>query len=189
MPNHCENDLVVTGDQETLRAFADFARGPAGTVVGNEPDRPDIPLSAHKFIPIPDHFLADLYTCEKCSWHASREEAKNTEGKCPSCDSYLKDWYNSGGYDWCIANWGTKWGLYDFEDNAPDPADERMEYSFQTAWSPPIPVIQAMSKQFPALRFALCYFEGGGGFMGSCLYEDGQEVDAGQAPYFGPRGG
>ena len=46
-----------------------------------------------------------------------------------------------------------------------------------------------MSKQFPSLEFALDYFEGGGGFMGSCEYKNGQEVQAGQAPYHGSRGG
>lgn len=36
-----------------------------------------------------------------------------------------EDWY-----DWCISNWGTKWGCYEtsYEDGA---------YTFQTAWSPP----------------------------------------------------
>jgi hypothetical protein len=46
-----------------------------------------------------------------------------------------------------------------------------------------------MSKQFPSLSFAIDYFEGLMGFMGSAEYENGQEVSAGSAPYHGDRGG
>lgn len=189
MPNHVENDLVVHGDPETLKAFADFAKGPGGTVVANPPDTPETLLSAHKFIPLPEHFLADRYTCEKCSFQASRGRSDKTGQRCPNCDSYLKDWYNSGGYDWCIEHWGTKWGFYEIELECADFEEGEIRYTFQTAWSPPIPVIQAMSKRFPSLSFALDYFEGGMGFMGSFMYENGQEVDSGTAPYHGNRGG
>jgi hypothetical protein len=110
---------------------------------------------------------------------------------CPTCGGSAKDGYNRGGYDWCIKNWGTKWGLYavELDEDDADPEQERLLYHFQSAWSPPIPVIEAMSKRFPSLTFALDYFEGLGGFMGSCEYEHGQEVTAGSAPYHGNRGG
>jgi hypothetical protein len=73
------------------------------------------------------------------------------------------------------------------EDGSPD--DEFLEYTFQSAWAPPLPVIEAMSKRFPSLNFALEYFEGGGGFMGSALYVDGELTEEGTAPYHGSRGG
>ena len=108
---------------------------------------------------------------------------------CPNCGGSAKDGYNRGGYDWCIKNWGTKWGLYEVELVEDLSEHGRLEYTFCTAWAPPILVIQAMSKQFPSLSFAMDYFEGGMGFMGSCEYENGQEVEAASAPYHGNRGG
>ncbi|MBM3913551.1 MAG: hypothetical protein FJ351_03785 [Sphingomonadales bacterium] len=46
-----------------------------------------------------------------------------------------KDWY-----DWCCANWGTKWNASDthWNDNS---------VSFLTAWAPPDPVIQKMADE------------------------------------------
>lgn len=82
---------------------------------------------------------------------------------------------------------GTKWGTYDTE--LVEESKERRTYFFLTAWSPPEPLVEAMSERFPSLTFALDYFEGGAGFMGSCEYGNGQEVEAASAPYHGDRGG
>lgn len=44
-------------------------------------------------------------------------------------------------YDWKIENWGTKWGVgeCEFEDN---------RYTFDTAWSTPVKIFEALSKMF-----------------------------------------
>ncbi len=47
---------------------------------------------------------------------------------------------------WAIDKWGTKWNAYEqseFEDTI----------TFDTAWSTPIPVFEALSKQFPDVQF------------------------------------
>jgi hypothetical protein len=62
----------------------------------------------------------------------------------------LKDGYNSGGYDWCIQNWGTKWNFCDVDLNETNPKE--LKYSFQTAWSVPQPILFMMSKLFPKLE-------------------------------------
>ena len=186
MPNHVENDLVITGDPETLRAFVAYAEGPAGT---GGPDKETVLLSAHRFIPYPEQYDVDRMECTKCRHQFPRGQGEDMFPKCPQCGSSTKDGYNRGGYDWCIEHWGTKWGLYEVELVEDLSEDDQLIYTFQSAWSPPIPVIQAMSKQFPSLSFALDYFEGGAGFMGSCEYENGQEVEAASAPYHGNRGG
>ena len=62
-------------------------------------------------------------------------------------------------------HWGTKWNVcYAFLDDGP--TDTRANLAFDTAWSPPIPVIIQLSKQFPKLAFTLKYWEGGCGFRG-----------------------
>jgi len=55
-------------------------------------------------------------------------------------------------YTWRIANWGTKWepAIHDITGTT---------VSFDSAWSPPINAVIAMSKRFPDILFKLAYCE------------------------------
>lgn len=68
----------------------------------------------------------------------------------------------------CIEKWGTKWNLddeTDFEDH--DGGKEgTIVYIFQTAWSPPNNVLQALAEVFPELEMSLIYGEPGNGVCG-----------------------
>lgn len=90
--------------------------------------------------------------------------------------------------DWCIKNWGTKWNLGDDTTIRVNGA-VNTEYAFMTAWSPPLPVVEAMGKQFPTLEFYMSYWEGGVGFMGRLHVHNGEVVLREQGPYTGTRGG
>jgi hypothetical protein len=48
---------------------------------------------------------------------------------------------------------------------------------FLTAWSPPVPVIKAMSALYPSLVFNLTYFEGGMCFAGEAHFVAGKGQD------------
>jgi len=78
------------------------------------------------------------------------------------------DWY-----EWSIENWGTKWNARDSELFAYERAGE-VEIAFETAWSPPLPVINAMGRMFPDHSFRLEYREGGVGFQG-CVVVKGKD--------------
>ena len=73
-------------------------------------------------------------------------------------------------YDWCCENWRTKWNSYDgnvTEDGI----------GFNTAWSQPIHVIAALSKQI-GKPLRLIYDESGMDFCGEVLANpDGTYVD------------
>ena len=102
------------------------------------------------------------------------------------------------GYEWCVANWGTKWNAYDvlFRNY-----DNHIIVTFQTPWRPPIPVLLRLHVLFPLLTFNVEYFEHGvecaGGFtLYSKLehYEDtewkvGVKTHEWEAKYKGCRGG
>ncbi|HAX71754.1 MAG TPA: hypothetical protein PK152_02785 [Anaerolineales bacterium] len=60
---------------------------------------------------------------------------------------------------------------------------------FDTAWSPPIPVIAKLASMFPDHTFELKYFEGGMGFSGHARWSEGDEEFHHQYEYSGPRGG
>jgi len=59
-------------------------------------------------------------------------------------------------YDWCREHWGTKWNAYDHLDTEVD-LEDRLVLWFHTAWTPPYPVVQAMSASFPRLGFRLVF--------------------------------
>ena len=54
---------------------------------------------------------------------------------------------NANWYDWNIANWGTKWDASNTYFATKE--DGTLQYSFATAWSPPLPVLRKLSKRFP----------------------------------------
>lgn len=77
----------------------------------------------------------------------------------PPSENYDDELTEAGGliqswYHWNIDNWGTKW---DAHDVYVDP--ENMHISFSSAWSPPMPVFEAIVKQFPNLSFTFRYEE------------------------------
>ena len=82
----------------------------------------------------------------------------------------------SGWYDWCIENWGTKWDIR--HEHSSHYSDEEVEdvlvVKFDTAWSPPDKVFDAMHKQ--GYDFEAYYVEYGMEYYGS--YVDGQDTTA-----------
>lgn len=71
-------------------------------------------------------------------------------------------------YETHCARWGTKWDACDVEcdvDSCID--DESVWFRFETAWSPPIPIIDRLHELFPAMSFTLEYEEPGVGFAGT----------------------
>jgi len=84
-----------------------------------------------------------------------------------------KNWY-----DWCIAEWGTKWDIGRVSEHDPlveiDDGDwPTMTLSFESAWSPPI---QAYEK-LEAMGFIITaqYFEPGVGFCGE--WKNGKDYE------------
>ncbi|WP_417372993.1 hypothetical protein [Glutamicibacter protophormiae] len=49
--------------------------------------------------------------------------------------------------DWSIGNWGTKWNAYDTKTGALEDGTGTLQ--FDTAWSHPFPVLEALSVKFP----------------------------------------
>jgi hypothetical protein len=191
-PNHCEEDIYINGDAESLKAFKEFAKG-----VDSEGK---MLLDMDKFIPYPQKFtdmdeLAETYnkTVNEIRVRLVKEGVdieKSPEFK-KAWDNYRnnKDGYNSGGYQWCIDNWGTKWNFYETELLEEDYEYGTLKYTTQTAWSPPFPIIVAMSKKFPDLEFDMRYFEQGAQFNGQYVVKNGEITTDEEGKYFGKRGG
>ncbi|MDE2020856.1 MAG: hypothetical protein KGJ13_11020 [Patescibacteria group bacterium] len=162
MPNHVENELRVSGpkaDRDKFRA---------------------LPFDANTFIPYPAHFRELDEAATEWDERAAKDPTLYQREQRP------KDGFNSGGHEWCVHHWGTKWGMYCVvaRHNA-----ARLRYDFDSAWDPPLPVVLAMSKEFPSLTFELRYFERGAGFKGELTAKGGEILHENQEHYSGPRGG
>jgi hypothetical protein len=82
---------------------------------------------------------------------------------------------NEAAYQWQLANWGCKWGACDA--GIVDECESCLVYAFNTAWSPPIPFIQTVAKQWPGLIFVLEYEESGMGFKGLAKFQGEMSED------------
>ena len=173
MPNWCENDLTVEGPTEVVEEFLRFAAG-------------ESPFDFNCFVPYPAEFQ-QLDDAAK-AW--DKEHAEQ-----PDCDRQKrpKDGFNSGGYKWCVANWGTKWPPYRVELEEPVTSDDgktlKALFHFGTAESPPRPVIENAAKRYPALTFELRYFECGFCCNGRFRCKNGKLQSDKKGPYFCNRGG
>jgi hypothetical protein len=181
MPNHCECDLFVEGYEMELQLFYEVAQGPEG--IPYKDSRMSL-LSANVFIPMPEELYSKELLCENCG---GKETVEGRILVCVACGGQLKDGYNRGGYEWCVQNWGTKWGLYDVE--LKEQGQGRLFYTFRSAWGPPLPVIRAMAKRFPNLEFRIAYYECGMAFQGVLRVKGEVVLEEWTDDYSGIRGG
>lgn len=76
---------------------------------------------------------------------------------------------HKGWYSWSVANWGTKWNAYSSVTD-PEGSGDSATVKFDTAWCPPLPVLEALAKREPELVFDYvavnehteCYYVGAG---------------------------
>lgn len=171
MPNWCENDLIVEGSREGLLDFLAFISGPNGV------------LDFDRICPYPEEFAALDEAAAKWDTTPGERGIRPTDG------------FNSGGYEWCIEIWGTKWNarrvsVEKLDDNSsPGACDASVTLHFDTAWSPPSPLIPIVSQRFPDLRFDLRFYECGMGFQGRLCCRGGAIEDELVEDYDGDRGG
>ncbi len=147
MPNWCTNSLLVSTNTEVSKKEAIKQLAEFKEKAKLKEKDSDIALSMNELYPMP-------------------KELENTKA---GFESDKPNWY-----DWRCEHWGTKWDIngyleYDEEDI--------LEYSFDSAWSPPTGFIEKVSKDFPLLRFRLKYEEEGNGFLGVAVATNGHLDD------------
>lgn len=148
MPNWCYCELSIVGPIEERNRFKKLAEGDKGG------------LDFNSFIPYPEPFK----TMDEISRKLRKAEVPSNE--------IPRDGFNSGGYEWCVRNWGTKWNVNNNVEIIEKPRS--LLYKFDTAWRPPKPIIYVMAEMFPELRFNLKFSEGGACFRGQLMIKNGE---------------
>ena len=84
---------------------------------------------------------------------------------------------NNNWYDWSLANWGTKWDAYGYDDCI-DYSGDKDTITFLTAWSAPHPVIEKLAQMYPAVKIEHEWAdEDIGSNCGRRVYYDGERVE------------
>lgn len=162
MPNHITNEMCVTGPREDLIAFV--ARSTGGYFVTTAD-----PEKARERMLV----LAET---------GQRYMGVFSFGALTG----IPEDFGSNWYDWSLENWGTKWDAYDVSfDGIPDGPGAmagaireieetwHLDFTFQTAWSPPIEWLQAATAMFPTLTFRMIYTDEMPNFVGWAVATEG----------------
>lgn len=172
MPNHVSHRIVCTGTSEDVAALKQLM-----VVKSEESYSPDgKSFDFNQLIPIPPilkrtrpeftnstlgpNGRAMLLAGDPDTlvWSGPRVEA--TEAEQAEIDKVgTSDWYA-----WSIVNWGTKWNAYHYREESDE---ARYEFVFDTAWSPPEPVLDKLVEKFPNLTFNIDWFDEGWMHAGS----------------------
>lgn len=170
MPNHITNKLVVEGGREELLKFEIECQGE------------ETPLDFEKIIPTPEQlkgfdpsmnvvYAVEIkYELQKPYGDYLKLSAEEQSDFDQGCKNYEElgciYWY-----DWRNKHWGTKWNAYDTSKS--DHVDH-LEIIFNTPWSPPLPVFEALAEKYPELHLRMEFSdEEAGCGVGKITAEDG----------------
>lgn len=128
MPNNITNRVIAKGQSDTLRKL--IAR-----VGGEDESGKETEFCFNKII-VPTYDPDS----DGCAHAHPWQRSKYTEED-------LKCWYA-----WNRAFWGTKWGAYNHHA-VQRPHENQAVFVFDTAWTAPHPVIEALSLLFPSVKF------------------------------------
>jgi hypothetical protein len=162
MPNWCYQDLLVIGPKSEIERLHNEMRI---TEDGKEF------MSLNHFFPCPQE-LVDTPS----AWYADPDEQARQAAleDAMSMKHGFKNWY-----DWCVANWGTKWGAcsVDASMNVGRDADiASLTGHFESAWAPATGLLERVSALFPTLVFGISFTEESSAFAGYTVWRGGTVV-------------
>ena len=163
MPNHCHNRVTFYSDDTTaiLKLHKIWLSG-----IENDDDSETRKTVFGHFIPEPDWTKIPLKESELKEYSFS--DPRGDVGELPvMSDEPCKGLHfastgrqDDRWYNWRVQNWGTKWDCYTLEIDDTD-MPHGFEVNFETAWSPPEEVCNAIRDQYDDLSISWFYDEPG----------------------------
>lgn len=189
MPNHTTNLLSIVGQKKIRHLLLPYTTMPQesssddhGLITHNE-DAERF-LDFNKIVPMPKEIER---TCEMASSETIRlqmsnrkedqEKVKQLNKELKTLERICKTKYGvKGWYEWCNQYWGTKWNSYENRWGGTDDDGNEVLY-FQTAWSPPQPILEQLAIKLNKV-VRVTYMDEGYGFFGTYhFYPDGEVED------------
>ena len=149
MPNWCYNTVRISGHGNYK--VEKLMEAVKGKLVEQDGKEYQAPFSFNSIVPMPED-IRDTTSPTRISETNTQEQV----------DALQEKYGVTNWYDWAIKNWGTKWDLNAFHDDTQvdyhEDANE-VTYRFDTAWSPPQLVHEALVEQYPAVNISWHYDE------------------------------
>ena len=166
MPNWCANSLkLVATTADSEKKLAEIVQELARAKTAGE----DASIFA-LIKPIPQDLM--IRAGSFGSDTPEQKELKIAEQK--NLDKYgYKNWY-----DYCVAEWGTKWDART-ENDSYEIDGNQVTIFFDTAWSPPMGIFHALEDM--GFKVEATYVEQGVGFIG--YYKDGMDFCEGMEQF------
>jgi len=169
MPNYCENNIYISA--KTPNDLLKFVRK---YLLEKGGSNGSLELDFNRIV----HEPRSINECPPQYINNNSNNIQKLKGR---------NWFNW--YDWRCAYWGTKWNVNNKDSCffSIDSIDEILTHNInnisiyaQTAWSPPIPLLQEWQRQAqamdPDILIEADYYEPGWGFAGE-LHSDGSDID------------
>jgi hypothetical protein len=156
MPNWVSNLLVLNRDDaEAILPYLNEDNA--------EREEGDLRLDFERIIPMPETVYRGNSGVGE-AWHPSEMSLAEYKAKYP-----LGDWYK-----WSINNWGTKWNACNCSFNPPMEDEPYGILTFDTAWSLPLPVLEALY-EFKGVNFQLYFVEESHAFFGAIPFTENKD--------------
>jgi hypothetical protein len=159
MPNWCENNMYVYGNSADVAEYANKVK----EALGNDKS------ILESMYPMPQDIIRYEERKAKVPYDSKeyKEHINAIEHQCETFHGV------PNAFEWRCQKWGSKWG-----DCETDVAFEETSgrIFFTSAWSPPLPGMLHISKEFPNLTFVLCYEESGMDFWGVVGFSNGKII-------------
>ena len=182
MPNWVFNGLTIEGSPEEINKLVTQMNQPFKKIADNwnmETQQMEVKLFTY---PNPVFAFHNIYNHEQAGI-SNEEYIKQPDHTLPIAEAMK--FSGNHWYDFNVREWGTKWDVAVDPDNkypdtyieGPTPNGDNLVvyYNFNTAWSPPMPAIEKLSKQYPTLLFTLSYEEEQG-WGGECEFLRGEMI-------------
>lgn len=174
MPNWCYNSLTIEGIAEDISAIKQQVSQPFTR------DHENYDMDQKKMVWKTYQYNNPVFAF----WNIVKPTDLETYAlqKDPKQDPNIINFEGDNWYDWNVRNWGTKWDVSVSDDEQWPETElvedwsDRLIYSFNTAWSPPLQAIEELSKQYPNVEFTLSYEEETG-WGGEHLFVDGNGTE------------
>lgn len=146
MPNWSQNRLLVKGEVEKVKKFIKKVKSKQS------------PFDFNRLIPIPKPLTTTNIGYTLINDKAVNLWTTNKDNKpCEISEQTRKRWLKKYGvdnwYDWCRANWGTKWNACNVQYEIKYEKEYATAlYQFDTAWTPPYTILAYLVKNFPDLE-------------------------------------
>jgi Ferredoxin-like domain in Api92-like protein len=163
MPNWCNNVVKISGDIKILKKL----------------EKCQFDFDTIYPMPTDLDIVAGRIGAEDSNEHKALIKKENAN---------LKKYGYKNWYDWCNAEWGTKWPASEVEttwlSNKSTKDMGTVCFTYMTAWGPGLGILSKLKENYPDLNIISQYYEPGIGFAG--LWENNEDTcyDIGN---FGPK--